>query len=273
MFEAEESIRPPHLPSAERPPSYSFPVAGEPLSSAEPPDMLVSNLFASDTSLREAAARALGNLFADSPAVAALAALQAAMQAEPARSTRSVLAEAISSINSKVLLAQPLKTVHHETRKGEPALSAPQHTIEELFSTLPHDPRERLTAVADLYRAIRERAAIELLPAITAILRDAPGLDYDQKLQLSQQVNQVLLDARLALLDPDTRLPAKLTTHRPRPSSAVSTLRVEDTRASATGRRNYLRAEDLDLDGTPLQLVSTAAETGPTASHPQRPSR
>ena len=175
-----------------------------------------------------------------------------------------IFSKAIKQIRGEEFLAETLRIIHNDieilrnatrTRESVPRESPEVHgqsqeriaapkakasqsapsldqKIKALFSDLPDEPGERLAAVADIYSGIRKEAARCLRPALTAALQAAATLNYDQKASLTHQVNQVLLDARLAILDPETNLPAKLKAHRPRPTSPVSTLQLQDSRAA-----------------------------------------
>jgi carbon storage regulator len=251
---------------------------------------LQRNLFDGSPDARESAARELGSLFAHSPAAEVLTALVAALKNEQEPAVSAALADSIRALGGKSLLPESPRAVGDtDSESGsaycpdtsssrEPAPAGASRTtgrtkprgaserqrrfeahIEPVVATLPEDPDERLAAVADLYGAVRKQAARALRPAVTSLLQSSSSLNHDQKAALSRRVNQVLLDARLGILNPRTGLPAKLEVHRSRPSSKLSTLRLQDSRQSSDGRIHRLRIQDLQLVGAGVQLVDTAS--------------
>ncbi len=140
--------------------------------------------------------------------------------------------------------------------RPEPPPGPPPEEKIEVSAVLPPDPRQRLEAVAGLYDDIRKQVAQVLQPVITALLKEAPRLDADQHAQLARQINHILAASQLAIIDPETGLPAKLKHDPPPPRSTVSTLRLRDTRTGEKGQHS-VRVQDLDLDATPIQLVET----------------
>lgn len=135
----------------------------------------------------------------------------------------------------------------------------PSHTdvIKTLFSDLPTDHRKRVMTVVELYNSFRNHAAQVLQPSITALLKEASALDYTQKHELADLINQALRDTRLSILDPVTKLPAKLNAHRARPTSPSSTLRLQDTRKGSDGSQHRTPIQELDFDQAPISLVET----------------
>jgi carbon storage regulator len=282
-------------PGAVRQASPPFPQSGTgPGGSPVPSNFrtLQRNLFDGSPDARESAARELGSLFAHSPAAEVLTALVAALKNEREPAVSAALADSIRALGGKSLLPESPRAVGDTDSEGgsvhrpdtlssrETALTpagASRTTgrrdprgvserqrrfeahIQPVVATLPEDPDERLAAVADLYGAVRKQSALALRPAVTSLLRDCSSLSHDQKAALSRRVNQVLLDARLAILNPNTGLPAKLEVHRSRPSSKVSTLRLQDSRQSSDGRIHRLRIQDLELVGAGVQLVDTSS--------------
>lgn len=108
---------------------------------------------------------------------------------------------------------------------------------QELFANMPVDPRQRLEAVATIYRALRHEAAEVLAPVITDLLRQATPLTYAEKSSLAHDINQVLADARLGIVDPQTKLPGTLLSSRPSAQRSHSYLRIRDSRAAQDGQK------------------------------------
>jgi carbon storage regulator len=78
----------------------------------------INDLFDNDTATRVKSARAFGYFHAQSPAVAALNALQAALRQEEDPSLRVVFARAIKSIAGKPFLANLLKSIKRKEIKA-----------------------------------------------------------------------------------------------------------------------------------------------------------
>jgi hypothetical protein len=129
--------------------------------------------------------------------------------------------------------------------------------VDALFQDMPTDPNERLDAVAQLYAAIRERAAKHLEPAVREILQASDRLDYEQKLGVSRKINHVLQDAKLAIVDPMTDVPSALIANRPRPHSEMSRFLLRDQRSGRDGKRHTTHLKEPDTFSH-LELVSTS---------------
>src|SRR5262249_6744717 len=115
------------------------------------------------------------------------------------------VAAALAEIEiAKLEIANVLATGHGE------GVSSPEEKIKELFAGLPADPQERLETLARLFSAIRQKSAEGMQAAIVALLKGAQQLDYDGKVELCRRINRALDDSHLAILDPETDLPARL---------------------------------------------------------------
>jgi hypothetical protein len=165
-----------------------------------------------------------------------------------------------------VPLADPdqIPDTHSDRITQQGKLVPPSETrVKELFADLPDDPRRRLSAICEIYSAIRHEAAQALTPAIARALQELPP-GYDEKAQLADQINRALEAACLALRDPETKFPAKFLPHRPRPSSPVSALLLRDTRVPKGGQRHFIRIDDLDVDKRNFELVDTTEPDPPS---------
>lgn len=138
-------------------------------------------------------------------------------------------------------------------------LASVEKKISALFEGFPEEPSKRLAAVSEIYDALRVQAARELRPAISALLKNSHGLGYAAKAQLSHDINQVLLDTRLAIVNPRTELPATLISNRPRPTSELSRLYLRDCRSGSDGKRHTLLLDR--ASGTEVELISTARKS------------
>jgi hypothetical protein len=139
--------------------------------------------------------------------------------------------------------------------------------IKSVLDGLPEEPRARLDAIADIYSTMRTQVARELHPSITTLLRESPSLTYAEKAELSHRINEVLQDARLAIINPKTEMPATLISNRPRPSSQVSRLYLRDCREGTDGRRHTLLLNK--LPNLHIELVSTVSHS--VQSHNTKP--
>ena len=127
--------------------------------------------------------------------------------------------------------------------------------IEELLSGLSNNPGQRIQEIGDVYRALRQQVATELAPAVTELLRETGSLNYEQKVALARDINEVLAEAKLAIRDPETGFPAKVEANRPRTTSTTGILRLQDSRPTSSGRRNYVSIEKLDLVSADVELI------------------
>lgn len=126
--------------------------------------------------------------------------------------------------------------------------------LDQLIGQLPPDPREQLRAISELYAELQQRIAPKLAPTLAEILRTTHELSYDEKADLAHEINAVLADARLAIRDPKTNLPATLLAQRPKVSGPTSYMRIWDTRKANDGKRHYFKVEDLG-EGAELKLI------------------
>lgn len=127
-------------------------------------------------------------------------------------------------------------------------------SVAEIVGQLPTDPHERVRAIGELYRELQSHVAPLLAPAIAALLKDSRELPYEEKSALAQEVNSVLADARLAIRDPKSNLPATLLAQRPKVTGPTSYLRIFDTRKASDGKRHFCKVEDLGEDRT-VELI------------------
>src|SRR5262249_49105827 len=106
----------------------------------------------------------------------------------------------------------------------------------------------RLETLARLFSAIRQQSAEGMQAAIVALLKGAQQLDYDGKVELCRRINRALDDSHLAILDPETDLPARLKPMRSGggPSTEVSYIVLRDTRRAADSRQHILRVQLTD---------------------------
>jgi hypothetical protein len=151
----------------------------------------------------------------------------------------------------------------YATEAQEGTVPVREEKAKELFRDLPRDAGEQLEAVAEIYQAVRREAARALRPAIATLLSESAAMDFEAKSALARKINETLKDARLALRDPRTDLPASLVAHRPRPTSPASYLRLQDSRSAADGRRHFLRVRDLDQGGVVLMDASADPDPPP----------
>jgi uncharacterized protein (TIGR02996 family) len=141
------------------------------------------------------------------------------------------------------------------------SVSEQEKKIDALFAEIREikDPRQLLTAVSELFRAIRKKTAEVLTPSIASLLKEAPNMDFTEKSIVSTLVNQALLETGLAIVDPETKLPAKLDVNRARPTSPSSTLRFQDTCRGKDGRRHKVRVQDIDWERFSLELKDSTS--------------
>lgn len=194
---------------------------------------------------------------------------------------RSEAEEAIRAVKDQKFLAEALEKIKNGIRivdkptPSEEPLPPTEHKI-EVSVVLPPDPRERLAAVAQLYSDLRKQVVAAIQPAINALLKEAkatPTLSFTQKQELTRDVNEVLTDARLSLLDPETQIPAKLSAHRT-DSMPEGRLYLADSRKADDDKRHAPNIDKIDLDETPIELVEhvpgpdgVAAPRGRAARH------
>jgi len=166
-----------------------------------------------------------------------------------------------------LLLAFATK-LNKSNRSNSPFMLRSNHekAIASLFDGLPDEPQKRLSAIADLYSAIRKRTDKELRPVIAALIKRSPQLDYHQKGQLSHQINQVLQDARLAIVNPASRMPASLMYNRPRQSSHLSRLYLRDSKLAADGKRHTMLLGETSLPE--IELIATVPDVLPDSQEP-----
>ena len=86
-------------------------------------------------------------------------------------------------------------------------------------------------------------------------------------------MNEVLADARLSLVDPETKIPAKLSAHATN-SMPEGRLYLADSRKADDDKRHAPNIDKFDLDETPIKLVEhvpgpdgAAAPKGRAARH------
>jgi hypothetical protein len=138
-------------------------------------------------------------------------------------------------------------------------VSSRDQTIKTLFEGLPEKPETRLKAIAAIYSQIRKEAAKHLQPTISTLLEKAHEFDFDQKVQFAHDVGEILLDARLAIQDPETGLAAGLRPVRPRPSSMASRFYLRDTRNSPDGERHEISINE--AFNFKVRLISTTGDS------------
>lgn len=114
---------------------------------------------------------------------------------------------------------------------------------------------------------MRKHAAKHLESAIGALLQKAHHFDFDHKSQFAHDVSQVLLDARLAIQDPETMKAAGLRPIRPRPSSMASRFYLRDNTYGPDGERHEIPIDEASKFR--VRLISTtgdSAKSGPRNS-------
>jgi carbon storage regulator len=172
---------------------------------------LMQQLFDDDPLKQESAARALGSAYADSLAVAALSALQAALPGQEQNpSLRQVIIQSIKAILGRVSLVDFIKIInayllrdnkHPDTRKPVPPK---EEYVKALFADLPDGYDDRAKELAAVNAAIRRELAEKLAPALKAKMQAMPHGTYDQKVELVREVNAELRQLDLAIKHPKT---------------------------------------------------------------------
>ena len=151
-------------------------------------------------------------------------------------------------------------------KPDEGCLSHVVKSIQEFIGSLPLEPEARLQGIAELYSELRKQLTPILRSTITDRLQGSESLSYDEKSNLAQEINQVLTDARLAIRDPGTKLPAMLLAQRPRVSVRTSYLRIQDSHKAGDGKRHYFKVEDLKQGENALDLIDVSRGE-PTIEH------
>ena len=168
----------------------------------------INDLFDNDTATRVKSARAFGYYHAQSPAVAALNALQAALRQEEDPSLQVVFAKAIESIAGKSFLENLLKTikneeslkVEHETTVSE--LPPKEESVKALFTDLPGEHDSRVSELEAVNQAYRQEFANQFAQTLNPRIQAMPHDTYDEKKDLARQVNEELRRFDLAIKGP-----------------------------------------------------------------------
>lgn len=182
------------------------------------------------------------------------------------RTPRGVVIEAWFQADEKPL-AEPTHFGHKKRELSTfPSMSPVPPLLDQIVATLPADPAEQLSAIAALYAALQVRIAPKLAATITVLVQGSGELSYDEKSALARSINDVLGDARLAIRDPKTDLPATFLAHRPKVSAPTSYLRIWDTRKASDGKRHFCKLEDVASSAGGLQLIDERSR----ASDPQK---
>jgi hypothetical protein len=149
---------------------------------------------------------------------------------------------------------------HPRTTLNEGSMSQVSKTIDGFLRSLPEAPAARLTEIANLYRELRKQIAPVLGASIADRLQHSGELSYDEKVEISHEINQVLSDAKLAIRDPKTNLPGMLVAQRPRVNVRTSYLRIQDSRKADDGKRHFYKVEDLKSGDTVVELMDAAGD-------------
>jgi carbon storage regulator CsrA len=200
-------------------PMHSASVAG---AAAVPPrpayEPKINDLFDNDTKTRVKSATAFGYYHAQSPAVAALNALQAALRQEEDPSLRAVFAKAIRSIAGKPFLANLLKSIKRkEIKANEQSTSVAEvppkeETVKALFTDLSGERDSRVSELEAVNQAYRQELAKQVASALKAKIEVMPHATHDDKKALVKWVNEELRRFNLAIKSPKFGRPATLTT-------------------------------------------------------------
>jgi hypothetical protein len=149
------------------------------------------------------------------------------------------------------------------TEGGVISLPDMEEIVDAFVNELPDDPTACLATVSQLYASLRAKLATKLGDSIGKALVGVENLSYENKASLAKEINGVLADTRLAIEDPNTKLPATLLAHRPKATSPTSYMRIWDSHKAPDGRRHYVKVGDLrGLEGE-IRLIG---ESGPSPS-------
>jgi Global regulator protein family len=181
--------------------------AGPHLPDAPDHKTLISQLFAGDADTRKDAARELGVLFKDSPAVAVLSALEAVLRQDPDSPLRAVLTVAIKAIAGKKHLDEFLKTIKdgalEHNQQASPLPVPPKlENVKALFTGLSDGHESRISDLEAINQAYRQELANQVAHTLNARIQAMPHDTLDAKRDLARQVNEELRGFDLAIKGP-----------------------------------------------------------------------
>jgi hypothetical protein len=186
------------------------------------------------------------------PAVPLLQRLIGDADAGPeAKLALEALAHFIPEAADALTIANELETGHGgrqaliEPVPQEEPLPSPEEIkdkIKAMLAAQSGDPGQQMEVIASIFTAVREQAAEAMQGTIRVLLKDAQHLDYGGRADLCRRINRVLNDTHMALLDPETGLPATLhLMSGGGAASAAGYILLHDTRPAADGKRHTLR--------------------------------
>jgi sRNA-binding carbon storage regulator CsrA len=178
---------------------------------------LIDGVFDANPETGKESARRLGVLFKNSPAVAALSALEAVLRQNPDSAFRAVLTVAITAIAGKKYLDESLKKINNSKYQDQlpesPKPVPPKlENVNALFADLPEGYDSLASDVDAINQAYRRELAMRLTPAFKAKIQEMPSATYEEKKDLVQWVNTELRRFGLAIKSPKTGRAATLRT-------------------------------------------------------------